>query len=92
MQEKETQPKEIQPIPADVLSWLEVKGFIELYIEKLQDSITCKEAYEKAEGDFYKAYSRRRYIDYVSFMQSKWRYANRILRNNKNKQKTQETK
>tara|TARA_R110002096_G_scaffold58786_1_gene147814 strand:+ start:2243 stop:2497 length:255 start_codon:yes stop_codon:yes gene_type:complete len=80
--------KEIQPIPDNVLSWLTVKGFINLYIEKAQQTSTLKNAYELAEIDYQTAYKRRRYTCYENFISAKWQYVNRILRKNKNQNQT----
>jgi hypothetical protein len=85
MEKKESNKVEIQPIPDEVLSWLTVHGFIDLYIEKAQTTSTLKQAYELAEADFQKAYKKRRYMDFKNFIKSKWYYANNVLRKNKTK-------
>lgn len=89
MQENKQDQKEIQPIPDEVLSWSTVKGFIDLYLEKSFYTSTLKAAYELAEADFFKAYKKRRYLNYDNFIKSKWLYQNRLLNKNRKKEKTQ---
>ncbi len=72
--------KEIIPIPDDVLSWLTVGGFIGLYYEYSNNTTTLKAAYELAETDYQKAYRKRKYVSYDTFLRAKWQYTKRLLR------------
>jgi|19_taG_2_1085344.scaffolds.fasta_scaffold112019_2 hypothetical protein len=76
--------KEINPIPDEVLSWLTVGGFLDLYHGYINNNTTTlKAAYELAEADYKKAYKKRKYLDYNNFLKSKYQYTKRLLMSKK---------
>jgi hypothetical protein len=86
MDEKKEEEKMIT-IPEKSLEWLTIGGFIELYQTYIEPNSTYKSAYQAAEMDFQNAFKRRRYKDYQSFIQSKWRYQTKLLKEHKNQTK-----
>lgn len=50
-------------------SFLSVRGFQEKVNEKLPNSATLREAYEKVEEEYREIFGTRRYSDYHSFRQ-----------------------
>lgn len=85
MNNKTNEEEEIQPIPDRVLNWLTVAGFIALYMEKQSETSTLKAAYLLAEKDFLKAYKKRKYNCYQTFINAKWQWTRRMLDKNKTK-------
>jgi len=62
---------ELITIPIIALEWLTVEGFINHYLDYIENDKTLKFAYELAEADFQKYFKKRRYGSYSIFIRAK---------------------
>tara|TARA_R110000851_G_scaffold187106_2_gene336598 strand:+ start:263 stop:592 length:330 start_codon:yes stop_codon:yes gene_type:complete len=73
-------------IPQRSLLWLELGGYIDLYLEYTSEMPTNREAWEMAELNYFNAFQKRRFETYQNFLSSKWQYQfNKLKKHKKTK-------